>query len=60
LNKDIIENITIPFKDLKATNENILDVENEKLALRQCLPRMLKKSVKAIYQALNDEIWEGK
>jgi hypothetical protein len=60
LNKDIIENITIPFKDLKATNENILDVENEKLALRQCLPGMLKRSVKAIYQALNDEIWEGK
>lgn len=60
LNKDVIESIKIPFKDLKATNENILDIENKKLALRQCLPDMLKRSVKAIYQALNDEIWEGK
>ncbi|MBN1225351.1 MAG: hypothetical protein JXA79_00035 [Deltaproteobacteria bacterium] len=60
LNKDIIESIKIPFKDLKATNENILDIENKKPALMQCLPDMLKRSVKAIYQALNDEIWEGK
>ena len=60
LSKEIIRDITLPLEDLIGRGENILDAENKKSALRECLPAILKKSVKAICHSLNNNIWEGK
>lgn len=60
LNRDTMESHKIPFKDLRISNDSALATEDKKRALRHCLRDMLKESVKAIYQALNDDIWEGK
>lgn len=60
LSKEIIRDITLPLENLMGRGENLLDAENTKSALRECLPPILKKSVKAICHSLNNKIWEGK